>query len=202
MLISTSFLISCAGGLQPKHLDSSMKVSPPRIIAVLPPENLTSNTEVEEKLYPLISTRLAERGYYVLSPELLREIFNANKLESAANINALDPKKFKEILGVDAILVTKVTDWSSKYFVLGSTVTVGLDMQLIDTRIGKVLWKLDHRVSKAPNGNSNGGLIGALVNAAIHAAVVPYEPIADENTRILYATVPAGPYINKWGLTQ
>lgn len=179
-----------------------MQTQPPRVIAVLPPENMTANTEIEEKLYPIISTRLAQRGYYVLSPELIKNIFLANKLESAAMINALAPEKFKETLGADAILITRVTDWSSKFFVVGSTVSVGLDMTLIDTRTGRQLWTLDRVLARSPQNNSNGGLLGAVINAALHAAVVPYEPIADENTTAMYSTIPQGPFISDWGIRK
>lgn len=194
-------LASCATGPKTKHYAPSMVTHPPKIVAVLPPENLTSNTEIEEKLYPFISTRLAERGYYVIAPELLREIFLANKLEQAATINALSPEKFKEILGADAILITRVTDWSSKFFVVGSTVTVAMEMELLDTRTGKTLWKYQYSLSKTPNNNSS-SLIGAIVSSALHAAVVPYEPIADENTQIIYATMPKGPFNSEWGLVK
>ncbi|MDH5545417.1 MAG: DUF799 domain-containing protein [Gammaproteobacteria bacterium] len=202
LLIFFSVVASGCVGLHPEFVHDSLNTAPPRVIAVLPPENLTSNTEVEEKLYPIISTRLAERGFYVISPEMVREIFNANKLEEAAMINQLDPKKFNEIFGADAIIKTRVTEWSSKYIVLSSTVNVGLDMELYDAQTGNLLWKMHRLLSKAPNSNNNGGLVGALINAAIHAAVVPYEPIADENTTTMYSTIPNGPFMQAWGIAK
>lgn len=198
--IALSILLTTACvGLQPNHLDPSMKTNPPKVVAVLPPENITANTEVEEKLYPIISTRLAERGYYVLSPELIRNIFLANKLEDAGTINALPPQRFRDTFGADAVLITRVTDWSSKFFVVGSSVSVGLDMSLIDTRSGTLLWQLDRTLARTPQTDSGGGLVGAIINSAIHASIVPYEPIADENTMTIYSTIPNGPYFNEWG---
>ena len=165
----------------------------PTVVLVLPPENTLQATEVEETAYPIIYEKMANRGYYCISPELARGIFNANKLEDAARINSLPPQKFKEIFGADAILRVRVLEWSSKYIVISSSVTIKFEMTLIEAATGEELWSLTNVVSKSPGGNS-GGLVGALVNAAIHAAFTPYEPIAEENAKAMLATVPEGTY--------
>lgn len=166
----------------------------PTVVLVLPPENTLQATEVEETAYPIIFEKMANRGYYCISPELARGIFNANKLEDAARINSLPPEKFKEIFGADAILKVRVLEWASKYIVISSTVTIKFEMTLIDAATGEELWSLTNVVSKSPSGNSGGGLIGALVEAAVHAAFTPYEPIAEENAKKMLATVPKGSY--------
>ena len=169
----------------------------PRSVLVLPPENTTSNTEVVEKAYPFVFSKLAQRGYYVIAPELAMQLFVANKLNDPGRLNTLPTGKFSEVFGVDAVLKTKVTEWSSKYIVLSSTVNVGFEMSLIDCRSGKLLWSHKNTLSKAPdNGGGGGGglagLIGGLVNTAVHAAVTPYEPIASENAGIMMSTIPLG----------
>jgi hypothetical protein len=148
---------------------------------------------VEETVYPIIYEKMANRGYYCLSPELVRGIFNANKLEDAGRINTLPMAKLMEIFGVDAVLKTKVLDWSSKYFVISSTVTVKLEMTLIDGKSGEELWSMTNVISKAPGGGG-GSLIGALVATAMNAAFTQYEPIAEENAKVMLGTVPKGQY--------
>ena len=164
----------------------------PKYVLVLPPENTTSGTEIEETVYPIIYEKFARRGYYCLSPELARAVFNINKLEDAGRINSIPPAKFKEIFGVDAVLKVRVTDWSSKYYVISSNVTVKFEMELVHAESGEVLWALTNTLSKAPGNNQGGGLIGALINAAAHAAFTPYEPIAEENAAMMIKTVPMG----------
>jgi hypothetical protein len=165
----------------------------PTVVLVLPPENTLQATEVEETAYPIIFEKLTNRGYYCISPELARGIFNANKLEDAARINTLPPQKFKEIFGADAVLKVRVLEWASKYVVISSTVTIKFEMTLVDAATGEDLWSMTHVVSKSPGGNS-GSLLGALVEAALHAAITPYEPIAEENAGLMLKTVPEGTY--------
>jgi hypothetical protein len=169
----------------------------PKTVLVLPPENTTANTDVLEKSYPFIFSKLAQRGYYVISPELAMQLFRANKLNDPGRLNQLPTQKFKEVFGVDAVLRTRVIEWSSKYVVLSSTVNVGFEMSLVDAQSGTLLWSHKNTLSQAPdNGGGGGGvagLIGALVNSAVHAAVTPYEPIAANNAQLMLGTIPQGP---------
>lgn len=163
----------------------------PKTVLVLPPENLTSNTEVLEKSYPFIYSQLAQRGYYAISPELALQLFQANKLNDPGRINQLPTAKFNEVFGVDAVLRTKVTEWSSKYIVISSTVNVGFTMELLDAKTGTLLWSRTNLLSQAPN-NNGGGILGALVSAAVNAATTPYEPIASQNANMMMLSIPQG----------
>jgi hypothetical protein len=190
-------LFASACGTAPVHTTPDFPKLQPKTVLVLPPENTTSNTEVMEKAYPYIFSKLAQRGYYVVSPELAMQLFVANKLNDPGRLNALPTQKFAEVFGIDAILKTRVIEWSSKYVVLSSSVNVGFEMSLIDARSGKLLWSHKNTLSKSPDSGGSGGsplaaLIGGLVNSAVHAAVTPYEPIASENAGIMMSTIPQG----------
>lgn len=187
---ATLLATSCAPTF---HTTEAWEAHKPKTVLVLPPENTTSNTEVLEKAYPFLSTNLAMRGYYVISPELALQVFEANKLNDAGQVNQLPAQKFNDVFGVDAIIRTKVTDWSSKYMVVTATVSVGFDQEMIDTKTGLVIWKWSQTISQSPN-NSNNGLLGAMVNAAVHAATTPYEPTANLNAASMMQTVPEGAY--------
>ena len=184
-------LTSCAPQMRGNPLFDQYK---PKTVLVLPPENTTSNTEVLQKSYPFVFSEMAQRGYYVISPELTLQLFRANKLNDPGQINNLPPAKFHEVFGVDAVLKTKVTEWSSKYIVVSSSVNVGFDMQLVDTKSGTVLWSQSRVQSQTPDNGNNNSILGALVNAALTAATTPYEPIASENARFMLSSIPQGPY--------
>ena len=183
-------LTSCAPQLRTTSDFERLK---PKTVLVLPPENTTSNTEVLQKSYPFVFSEMAQRGYYVVSPELALQLFRANKLNDPGQLNNLPTAKFNEVFGVDAVLKTKVTEWSSKYVVVSASVNVGFDMTLVDARSGTVLWSHSRVLSQAPGGNNN-SILGALVNAALTAATTPYEPIASDNARFMLSTIPQGPY--------
>lgn len=185
----TLFAGACATA--PVHTTPDFAKMQPKTVLVLPPENTTSNTEVMEKAYPFVFSKLAQRGYYVISPELAMQLFVANKMNDPGRLNKLPAQKFTEVFGVDAILTTRVTEWSSKYIVIDSSVNVGFEMNLIDCRSGKLLWSHTNTLSRSPD-NGGGGLISGLINTAVHAATVPYEPIASENASIMMSTIPLG----------
>jgi hypothetical protein len=165
----------------------------PKVIVVLPPENTTTNDNVESVAYPILFEKLSNRGYYCISPELVRAVFNANRLEDAGRINALPPQKMKEVFNADAVFRTKILDWSSKYVILSSTVTITLDMEMLDATTGEKLWAFKSTVSKAP-GDGGGSLLGALISAAVNAAFTQYEPIMEENAKNSITLVPLGDY--------
>jgi hypothetical protein len=192
LLIASGALVLIQCGPQAKLIQNYQERKP-TVVLVLPPENTIQATQVEEVAYPIIYEKMTNRGYYCISPELARGIFDANKLEDAGRINQLPPQKLKEIFGADAILRVKVLDWSSKFVIISSTVTIKFEMTLIDAATGDELWSFTNVVSKSPN-NSGGGLVGAIVSAAINAAFTPYEPIAEENAKTMLATVPEGAY--------
>jgi hypothetical protein len=175
------------------HTTEAWDTHKPKTILVLPPENTTSNTEVLEKAYPFLSTSLAMRGYYVVSPELALQTFQANKLNDPGQLNQLATQKFNDVFGVDAVMRTRVTDWSSKYIGITAWLDVGFDMELLDAKTGLVIWKWKQTLSESPN-NGNQGLLGAVVNSAIFAATTPYEPLAAKNATSLMSTVPPGEY--------
>jgi len=187
----TLVLASCAPQIRTTSDFDRLK---PKTVLVLPPENMTSNTEVLQKSYPFVFSEMAQRGYYVISPELTLQLFRANKLNDPGQINNLPTAKFNEVFGVDAVLKTKVTDWSSKYVVVSASVNVGFDMTLVDAKSGTVLWSYTRVLSQTPNNGNNNSILGALVNAALTAATTPYEPIASDNARFMLSTIPQGPY--------
>ena len=171
---------------------------PPALVLILPPENTTSATNVEGMVYPMVYEKLVQRGYYCISPELARGIFNTNKLEDAGRINSLPPRKFKEVFGADAVLKVRVTQWSSYYVVLASSVSITMEMSLVATETGEVLWSGTRTESRQPDMEGEEGktpsLLGALVKVALHSAMTDYEPIAEDNIDALISQIPLGDY--------
>jgi hypothetical protein len=188
--MSALLLTNCA----PKpFLHPNYQQMKPKVLVVLPPDNVTSNDEVEKVAYPILYEKFSNRGYYCIAPELVRSVFNANRMENAGKINALPPQKMQEVFGADAVLRVRVTEWSTKYIIIDSKVTITVELEMVDAKTAEKLWEYKHTVSKSP-GNSGGGLIGAMVNAALFAALEKYEPIMEDNAKAVVMTVPMGDY--------
>jgi len=57
-------LLALLAGCAPKvYTTADFERLKPKSVLVLPPENMTSNTEVLQKCYPFIVSQLAQRGY-------------------------------------------------------------------------------------------------------------------------------------------
>src|SRR5712692_4693416 len=112
-------------------------------------------------------------------------------------VGQLPPNRFRELFGVDAVLFVTIHDWSTKYLVLASNVTVRVSYRLVDTRTGLVLWQGERQTVYQSSGGGGGlaGLIVALVNA-LATTTVDYRPLAREtNSKVFRATrqgLPAG----------
>ena len=172
----------------------------PRSILVVPPTNKTTAVDAPAVFLTTISAAFAERGYYVFPVLLVQDILNDLGATDEGAIAAIPPGKFKEVFGTDSILYVTITDWTTSYVVLASTITVGAEYRLVDASTGAVLWTDEAKVVHN-SGGGGGGLIGLAVmavQAALTAATVQYRPIAIQ-ANIMAATksghgLPAGPY--------
>jgi len=188
--LGTLFLFGC-GPVPPPE------VSDHKVVVVLPPENMTAHNEVEERSYPEISAAFAQRGYYCISPELVRAVFNANKFEDAGRINTLPVQKIGEVFGADAVLRTRVTEWSTTYILVYASVTVGLEMELLDVKTGGVIWTAKRTLSKKPDPNQVNDPISLLVASAF-TAMLSYDEVVDENAHEMLSNLIQGPYYGQW----
>jgi hypothetical protein len=112
-------------------------------------------------------------------------------MNNAGRINSVPPKKLLEIFGADAVLKTKVTEWSSKYYVVGASVNVGLSMDLYTAKSDAPIWsRQEHRSSET---NIKDQRIWILIDAILHSALEKYEPIADSAAISMFQSIPPGP---------
>jgi hypothetical protein len=190
-----SLVSGCA--MQPAKNDlSAFYAHQPRSILVVPVVNDTTEISASPVFISTITKPLAERGYYVFPVYLSDLVLRDFGLAEAGHIHLLPTQRLYELFGADSALFITIKDWSSKYIVLASTVTVEMDYELKDTRTGTVLWQSTQKVVHS-SGGAAGGLIGMAVAAAINAMVTDYQPLARQaNNQAFIAPkgLPAGPY--------
>lgn len=191
---ATLWLSGCV--TQPKPDYANFFDHQPHSILVVPPANKTTAVDAPAVFLTTISAAFAERGYYVFPVFLAQDILNDLGATDEGAIAAIPPEKFKEVFGTDSILYVTITDWTTSYVVLSSSIIVGAEYRLVDAGTGAVLWTGQQKVIHQSGGG--GGLIGALVSAAMTAATVQYRPIAIQaNDMVVRRSgygIPAGPY--------
>ncbi|WP_397453810.1 DUF799 domain-containing protein [Pseudomonas sp. NA-150] len=177
---------------------SAFKQSRPRSIVVLPPVNESPDVKATYSVLSQISFPLAEAGYYVMPVALVDETFRQNGLTTPNDIAQVPAAKLHEIFGADAALYISVSQYGTKYIVIGSQTVVTVSAKLVDLKSGAALWTgTASAASDEGNNNSGGGLVGILITAAvkqiINTATDASHPVAGlASNRLLSAGHNAG----------
>ena len=204
LLTAASSLLLLSGCITPPPKPDYTKFfdHQPRSILVVPPANKTTAVDAPAVFLTTVSAAFAERGYYVFPVFLVQDILTDLGATDEGAIAAVPPEKFKEVFGADSILYVTITDWTTSYIVLTSTITVGAEYRLVDASTGEALWTHKELVVHNSGDGGGGGGIGALiamaVRAAVTAATVQYRPIAIQANNFAASQrsygLPAGPY--------
>jgi hypothetical protein len=182
----------------PKDKDYSKLVSAnPRALLVVPVVNRSVDVDAADYFLSTLSVPLAERGYYVFPVNLVKRMLEDDGLSDAQLVHAADPVRLCSLFGADAVLFVTIEQWTAKYVVLSTQVTVEFSYVLKDGRTGEELWR-DHRKGVYASGDGGGGLAGAIVGAIVAKAAPNYMPLARKANAQAMAYpgpgIPAGPY--------
>ncbi|MDX2169689.1 MAG: DUF799 family lipoprotein [Deltaproteobacteria bacterium] len=200
-------LCTLAGCAYQEQDYSKLFASNPRSILVAPVRNDTTNLDSPEVVEAVVTRPLAERGYYVFPLILTDALFKDLGLSEAGHVQELQPQRFRELFGADAVLFVVITDWGSKYMVMDAAVVVEMDFTLYDTRSGEELWRSSQRVQQS-TGTAGSDPIAALIGAAIgyvlNETFEPnYRPLAAQAARQAFdaprSGLPLGPYSPQHG---
>jgi hypothetical protein len=192
-------ILACAG-CTPKHFTANdYEHKKPATILILPPVNKTPQEGVEDVVYPIFVRAIGERGYYVYSPEYVREIFNRNKLQDPGRIHALPVEKITNVFQPDAILFIAVEDWAAKYYVFGNTITTEISARLVETKKGEELFNMTYKYEYDPSAGQSS--LAAMVVMALVTSVAEksyLEPAARTNINVIAGQLPKGKYDDLW----
>lgn len=130
--------------------DSNVENNVPEFIRTLVQTELrNSGLDVVEPF--LINVELPHHGFVKKSGSLdLKKIFSTPPSELCSHF-----------ITCDAVLFGRVTDWDRNYFAIQSVNTVGVDLQLVSARTGKVLFRSTAKdsesrgITKGPTGISD-----------------------------------------------
>lgn len=207
LVMSVFFVSGCApkmitkGEKFPKMYDQH-----PRSLLVLPPMNESTDVEAKGYYMTTIETPLALKGYYVFPVEMVGDIMKQEGVYDTELLYNMPSDKLYEYFGADAIMYTRIKKWDVSYMVLASSLTVGIESEIISAKTSEQLWKYTGTVIVDLSGGNSGGGIGGLIAKAVIAAIntasadyVKYAHVA--NAKLLY-TLPNGYYSPMYGKDQ
>ena len=142
--------------------------SSPASLLVLPPINDSAEVRASDAVLATASAPLAEAGYYVMPVGMVRDTFRQNGLTVPDDIHALPIERLREIFGADAAVYLRVTDYGTRYFVIGSDTRASIEARIIDLRDGSLLWQGAASASSSESGGGNQqGLTGLLIRGIV-----------------------------------
>jgi hypothetical protein len=163
-------LSACASQHPQQQADyTAFHNSKPHSILVLPPVNQTLDVNATYGMLAQMTMPLAEAGYYVVPVAEMDETFKHNGLTTPSDIQNVPAGKLRQIFGADAALYTAVTNYGTKYQVVGSNTVVTANAKLVDLRSGDELWQGSASANDKEVGQTYAasGLVGMLATAVV-----------------------------------
>jgi hypothetical protein len=200
----TLLLSSCAEQITRLAQYPKMYEEKPLSIAVMPPINQTNFVEAKDYFYTTLYAPLCEKGYYVYSPMMTMEMFQAESAYDAEQFIEAGLSPFRNVLGADAAMFTIIKSW--KRSKIGGSLTAGVEYILRSTKTGETLYRREGLISVDTSIHSGaGGLFGALVDiaaTAINTAATDKIVAGRKCTLFVLSDLPEGKYSTKFDQDQ
>jgi hypothetical protein len=182
------FVMGCAGGAH-HSVVPDYQAKTPRSIAALPVFNETVSLKGAEIFQPLLQKKLSEKGYESPAISYVDERLKEKEIREAGQVNSLTPQELGKLLGVDAVLYSAVTDFSTTYLLAYASMTVGGRFWLVDTQSGEKLWESDHQVKETKLGLDSKSIQDTISFATMQS----YHPFVEKVVAESFLTLPNGP---------
>ena len=163
VLTLTLTFTACTTSLQSKVAGNLNHVSEQQqSVAILPVEILKKDQkETARMLRRGLYAHLKESNFNLIERYIVDGLLKQHGLNNPADFLKINPMQFAEILGADAVLISRVNKVERSYLVVHSSIEIGVSAQLVDTRTGEILWRAEQTeqdyqgIAKIPTGISS-----------------------------------------------
>lgn len=189
-------LTSCAQQITKDIQYSKMYEEKPVSIVIMPPINQTQHVEAKDYFYTTMYRPLCEMGYYVFPPTLTMEMFQSESAYDAELFVNGDLSKFRDVLGADAAMFTKIKSWQRNN--VGGILTAGVEYILRSTKTGETLFQREGLIKVDTSVSGGGeGLLGVLLDmaaTAMNTATIDKIVAGRKCTTYILSDMPYGKY--------
>jgi len=169
VLTLTLTFTACTTSLQSKVAGNLNHVSEQQqSVAILPVEILKKDQkETARMLRQGLYSHLKESNFNLIERYVVDGLLKQHGLNNPADFLKINPMQFAEILGADAVLISRINKVERSYLVIHSSIEIGVSAQLVDTRTGEILWRAEQTeqdyqgIAKIPTGISS-ALLGPI----------------------------------------
>jgi len=156
-----------------KSEQESYKIHPdyekmkPKVIAVLPMDNLSLEPDVETFLYNKVYDRLISKGYIRISVETVIEKMGKLGIQTPGQIVGISPQRLGKELKCDAVLIGQIDQSASVHGGVYDAIVVSCSLGLMNCSDGELLWRCEQW--RAAHRQWQLDPFNALLNAMAHA---------------------------------
>jgi cell division septation protein DedD len=150
---------ACASHLQTKVAGNLMSLSTNQTVAILPIETSDSGQKEMAEMFRMgLYANLKQSKFQLLERYVVDGLLQQNKLTNPSNYLTINPMQFGEILGVDAIVFSRINKVERSYLIVHSSIELSVSVQMVDTRSGEILWRAEQTeqdfsgIGKIPTG--------------------------------------------------
>ena len=150
---------ACASDLQTKVAGNLMALSKNQTVAILPIEISDAGQKEMAEMFRLgLYANLKQSKFQLLERYVVDGLLKQNKLADPSNYLTINPMQFGEILGVDAIVFSRINKVERSYLIVHSSIELSVSVQMVDTRSGEILWRAEQTekdfsgIGKIPTG--------------------------------------------------
>tara|TARA_B100001079_G_scaffold171038_2_gene146754 strand:- start:4009 stop:5322 length:1314 start_codon:yes stop_codon:yes gene_type:complete len=161
-LMLALMLTACTTDLQSKVAGNLNQLSKQQTVAILPVEVMEAGQKETAAMFRQgLYANLKESKFNLLERYVVDGLLEQNNLTDPAQFLNINPMKFAEILGADAVLIGRINKIERSYFVIHSSIEIGVSVQMVDTRTGEILWRAEQTesdfqgIGKIPTGISS-----------------------------------------------
>ena len=140
----------------------------PRSIVIMPSINETNQVELKDNFYATLLKPLTERGYYVFSPFLAKELMEQESAANAEDFIHGNVAPFYRVFGADAVLFTIIHRWEK--VALQAKIEIDVEYLLRSTKTGETLFSRRFEGAVDLSQDKGGrGILSTLVDIVVGA---------------------------------
>lgn len=139
--LAALFFTGCASSQMSKVSGNLNNYSLDHVIAILPVETTSrGQKETAELFRRAMYANLTQAKFQLMERYAVDALLKKEGLTDPADYLKVSPIRLGEILGVDAVVLSRVNKVQRLYLVLHASIEVAVSAQMVDTRSGEVLW--------------------------------------------------------------
>jgi cell division septation protein DedD len=139
---------ACTTDLQMKVSGNLNQLSRNQTVAILPIEIANNQPIDAANLFrQSLHANLQESNFHLLEHYIVDQELEKNGLTDPSKFSMISPMHLGEVLGVDAVVISRLNRVERSYFLLHSSIEISVSVSMVDTRTGEILWHAEQTES-------------------------------------------------------